>query len=345
MKKGIFRSLLYYISILWGVATLTFFLFYAFPDTEEILSGQRSDTQTKEAIKKDLGLDKSIWHQYLHFIHRLSPIGYNYQKDIELKEGKAFEVIGKLTLKYPDLGTSYQYRKKVSTMLSEALIGTLFLAGFAIIIAFLIGVFLGIIAALNQNHKIDNLILSMSTIGISIPSFFSAMLIAWLFGYKLQHITGLEMSGSLKEIDFETGSLKYAFKNSLLPIFALAIRPISVITQLMRSSLLDVMSKDYIRTAVAKGLHPVKIISKHALKNALNPVVTAVSGWFASLMAGAFFVEYIFNWKGMGKVIIEAVQIGDLPVVSAGVLYVAILFILVQLIVDKIYKLLDPRVL
>jgi peptide/nickel transport system permease protein len=344
MTKGFFKNLIYGLSIIWGVASLTFFLFYAFPDTEDMLSGQRGDAQTKENIKKELGLNLPIGTQYKQYLHRLSPIGYNYSTDRAYFDTKIIIKIGKLSLKYPEFGTSYLYKKKVSTILSEALTGTLFLAGLAMLISFILGIFLGTVAALKQNHWLDSSILSLSTIGISVPSFFSAMLISWLFGYVLQEYTGLEMTGSLKEIDLETGKTSYAFRNSLLPILALAIRPIAVITQLMRSSLLQVLSKDYIRTAAAKGLSPHNIIIKHALKNALNPVITAASGWFASLMAGAFFVEYIFNWKGMGKVIIEAVQMGDLPVVSAGVLYIAFLFIVVQFSVDKLYKLLDPRI-
>ena len=125
---------------------------------------------------------------------------------------------------------------------------------------------------------------------------------------------------------------------------ALGVRPLAIIMQLTRSSMLDVLSQDYIRTARAKGLSPGRTVRRHALRNALNPVVTAVSGWLASLMAGAFFIEYIFNWKGLGTTTLQAVQNLDFPVVMGATLFVAALFVLVNIAVDMLYALLDPRV-
>ena len=134
------------------------------------------------------------------------------------------------------------------------------------------------------------------------------------------------------------------WKNLILPASALAIRIIGIITQLTRSSVIAVIKQEFILTAKAKGLSSIQIIKKHVLKNALNPVVTALSGWFASLLAGAFFIEYIFNWKGLGKVTIEAVQNSDIPVVMGGIIFTACIFIVVNIMVDYIYTLLDPRV-
>ena len=133
-------------------------------------------------------------------------------------------------------------------------------------------------------------------------------------------------------------------ENIILPAITLGIRPLSVIVQLTRSSMLDVLTQDYIRTAKAKGLGKFKVVFKHALKNALNPVVTAVSGWLATLMAGAFFVEYIFDWKGIGFVTIKAVQNLDFPVVIGCTLFIATVFIIVNILVDIIYAMLDPKV-
>jgi peptide/nickel transport system permease protein len=124
----------------------------------------------------------------------------------------------------------------------------------------------------------------------------------------------------------------------------LGIRPLAVITQLMRSNLLEVLSQDYIRTAYSKGLSKYQVIFKHALKNAINPVVTAVSGWFASLLAGAIFVEYIFGWKGLGKEIVEALNQLDIPVVMGSVIVIAFLFIIINIVVDLLYSYLDPRI-
>ena len=133
-------------------------------------------------------------------------------------------------------------------------------------------------------------------------------------------------------------------RNLLLPAVALGVRPLAVIMQLTRSSMLDVLSQDYIRTARAKGLSPGRTVLHHALRNALNPVVTAVSGWLASLMAGAFFIEYIFNWKGLGTTTLRAVENLDFPVVMGATLFVAAIFVLVNIAVDMLYAVLDPRV-
>ena len=132
-------------------------------------------------------------------------------------------------------------------------------------------------------------------------------------------------------------------KNLILPAFTLGVRPLSVITQLTRSSYIDISQQDYIRTAYAKGLDKFTIIKKHIMKNALNPIVTSVSGWFASMLAGAVFVEYIFAWNGIGKEIVEALNNMDLPVVMGCVLLIALIFIIINLLVDVVYLLLDPR--
>ena len=134
------------------------------------------------------------------------------------------------------------------------------------------------------------------------------------------------------------------WKNLILPAIVLGIRPLAVVTQLMRNSLLEVLQADYIRTARAKGLSFATVIRRHAFKNSLNPVVTAISGWFASMLAGAVFVEYIFGWNGLGKEIVDALNTLDLPVIMGAVLIIATLFILINIFVDIIYGWLDPKV-
>lgn len=179
---------------------------------------------------------------------------------------------------------------------------------------------------------------------MSIPSFFSAIIFAWLFGYVLHKYTHLEMTGSLFALDDYGENYTLRLKNLILPAVVMGIRPVAVVTQLMRNSLLEVIQQDYIRTAKAKGLSEFKIIYRHALKNSLNPVVTAVSGWFASMLAGAVFVEYIFGWNGLGKEIVEALNTLDLPVIMGSVLIIAIMFIIINIFVDIIYVKLDPKV-
>jgi peptide/nickel transport system permease protein len=133
-------------------------------------------------------------------------------------------------------------------------------------------------------------------------------------------------------------------KNLILPALTLGIRPLAIVVSLTRSSLLDVLSQDYIRTAYAKGLSKFRVVVVHGLRNALNPVITAVSGWFASLMAGAVFVEYVFDWKGIGVVIVDALDKYDLPVIMGSVLIISIMLIIINILVDIIYAWLDPRV-
>ena len=167
---------------------------------------------------------------------------------------------------------------------------------------------------------------------------------AWIFAFVLVRFTGLNMTGSLFSVD-DFGRGEYLdLKNLILPAITLGIRPLAIIVELTRNSLLEEMTQDYIRTARAKGLRERRIIFKHALKNALNPVVTAISGWLASLLAGAVFVEFIFDWKGIGVVIVNALDKYDFPVVMGAVLFISIILIMINFFVDIIYGILDPRV-
>ena len=214
----------------------------------------------------------------------------------------------------------------------------------SIILAIILGTLIGIIAAVFKDSWIDKLALIFGVLGMSLPSFFSAIIVAWLFGYLLHDITGLNMTGSLYSVD-DYGRGEYlSLQNLILPALTLGVRPLAVIIQLTRASFLETLSKDYVRTAYAKGLSVSKVLSKHVLKNSLNPVVTAVSGWFASLLAGAVFVEYIFAWDGLGKEIVEALNQLDLPVVMGSVLTISILFIIINFFTDYVYTLLDPRI-
>ena len=225
----------------------------------------------------------------------------------------------------------------------EALPGTLLLALAAMIIAVAIGIPLGVVAAVKQNTWMDTTAVFSSIIGISAPSFFMGIIIAYIFGFVLSNYTGLHLTGSWFDID-ENGVKRLTLQNFILPAVTLGIRPLAIITQLTRSAMLDVLDQDYIRTAYAKGLSKRKVIWKHALRNALNPVVTAITGWFAELLAGAFFIEYIFGWKGIGKVTVDALEKLDFPVVMGSVLITATFFILINILADIVYGIIDPRV-
>ena len=213
----------------------------------------------------------------------------------------------------------------------------------ALFIAAVVGIILGVWSATRYQQWPDYLNLFISILGMSVPSFFAGILIAWFFGFVLSGWTGLNMTGSLYEIDPFNGEI-LALKNIILPALTLGIRPLSVIVQLTRSSMLEAISTDYVRTAKAKGLSYHAVLYKHALRNALNPVITAISGWFGSLLAGAVFIEYIFGWKGVGKVTVDALEHYDFPVVMGAVIMVSIFFVIINWIVDLLYAFLDPRV-
>ena len=340
---------------LFGVVTVIFFLFNVLPgDPAQMMLGQNEDSEQLAIVKKKYGFDKPISTQYLYYLNDLSPISfhskneddYTFLRDGKYTASKLFSIGNTTTvLKFPYLRESFTKQgKKVSRVLAETLPNTFVLAVTAIIIAMILGVILGVISALFKDKLIDKIIQIFSTFGMSIPSFFSAILFAWLFGYVLHKYTNLEMTGSLYELDNFGEKNTIQWKNLILPAIVLGIRPLAVIIQLMRNSLLEVFNQDFIRTGRAKGLSEYQIIKKHAIKNALNPVVTAISGWFASMLAGAVFVEYIFGWNGLGKEIVNALNTLDLPVIMGSVLIIALMFIIINIFVDVIYTWLDPKV-
>tara|TARA_B100001063_G_scaffold186442_1_gene176446 strand:+ start:96081 stop:97151 length:1071 start_codon:yes stop_codon:yes gene_type:complete len=350
----IIRRLFYGLLVLWGVITVVFFIFTILPgDPARMMLGQRADQEAIEEIKKELGLNRSIWVQYALYLNDLSPISYHSKAEssatyyVESKySGKTlFETQSSLwVVKPPYLRRSYQSQKKVASILLESLPETAVLAVAAVAFATLVGVLLGLLSALFQDSFLDRSLLLIATSGMALPSFFVGVLAAWLFGHLWADYTGLNMSGSLYEVD-DLGRGEYInWSNLVLPAITLGVRPLSVILQLSRNSLLEVLSMDYVRTARAKGLSSRVVLFKHSLKNAMNPVVTAISGMFASLMAGAVFIEIIFSWKGIGWEIVNALEKYDLPIVMGAVLIIAVIFVSINILVDIIYGVLDPRV-
>ena len=345
----------YALLTLFGVVTVIFFLFTVLPgDPARMMLDQNENSEQLAIIKKKYGFDKPVSTQYFYYLNDLSPISfhstnpddYTYLAEEKYRALKLFTIGSTTTvLKAPYLRESFQKSgKKVTQVIGDTLPNTVVLACFAIIIAIVIGIVLGIVSALYKDTWIDRTIALVSTLGMSLPSFFAAILFAWVFGFLLHKVTHLDMTGSLYEVDdFGEGSY-IKWKNIILPSIVLGILQLGVVIQLMRNSLLEVLGQDYIRTARAKGLSEVKIIRRHALKNSLNPVVTAISGWFASMLAGAVFVEYIFGWNGLGKEVVEALNTLDLPVIMGSVLVGAATFVVINIIVDIIYAYLDPRI-
>ncbi len=340
------KKLFYSVLVLLGVVVLVFIMFQGFGDPARMIVGQTGDKKTIDNIRSDLYLDQPKWKQFILYLNDVSPLCVHSRADINKKELKGFFVGGdtKVGIKIPYLRKSYQTKKEVGAVLLEALPGTLILAFTAMLFASIIGILLGMLAAVKKGTWMDSTAVFSSIAGISAPSFFMAIIIAFVFGVVLHAYTGLNLTGSWYEIDQVTGEKYLVLKNLVLPAFTLGIRPLAIITQLTRSSMLDVLSQDYIRTAYAKGLSHRAIIFRHALRNALNPVITAVTGWFAELLAGAFFIEYIFGWKGIGKITVDALEKLDYPVVMGSVLLSACIFILINLLADVLYRVVDPRI-
>jgi peptide/nickel transport system permease protein len=347
MLKFLLRKLGYGLLVLLGVVTLVFFLFNVLPgDPARLTLGQRADVASLENVRRELHLDKPVPVQFALYLNDLSPVSmYAPEAAQQLPHATSVASIGaqQLVLKAPYLRRSYQTKKDVWEVLMEALPGTLVLALAAMFFATIVGIGLGILSAVKQNTWMDTGAILASVTGISAPSFFAGIVLAYLFGFALSAYTGLHMTGSLFDTDpFAGPSLQ--LQNLILPAITLGIRPLAIIVQLTRSAMLDVLDQDYIRTAYAKGLSKPAVIFKHALRNALNPVITAITGWFAELLAGAFFVEYIFGWKGIGKVTVDALEKFDFPVLMGSILVTAGIFVVINLLADLLYTLIDPRI-
>lgn len=349
MYKFIFQKFFYGILVLIGVVFIIFGLFNILPvDPARLTLGQRADVESVEAINKELGLDKPKAVQFALYLNDLSPVAV-HEKTAEAQKKYGYTALfsmGKekaLVLKKPYLRRSYQTKEDVLEILKRALPQTILLAVAAMILASVIGIVLGVIAAVKQHSWFDTIAMSVSVLGISVPSYFAAIVLGYFFGIVLHDITGLDQTGGLTIID-DYGNEVLAYKNLILPSIALGSRPIGIIFQLTRSAMLDVLSQDYIRTARAKGLAYPAVLFKHALRNAMNPVVTTISGWFASLLAGAFFVEVIFDIKGLGYTAVDALQKFDFPVAMGTVLFTATVFIVISFLVDILYAVLDPRI-
>lgn len=348
MVSYLVRRLLYGLGVLVAVVLIVTSVIYLAPvDPAQLSFGQRSDAETIEAKRKELGLDQSLAVQLLMYLRDVSPIALHENTPAAQEKydyTKLFPIGAKaLVIKAPYLRSSFQSGRPVSAILAEAIPKTAILALTAIIFAVFIGITLGVIASIRQNSFFDNTAVVSSVLGYSLPSYVTAIILALIFGYLLSDYTGLNIKGSIVELD-DFGDEHYVWKNLILPAIALGIRPIAIITQLTRSAMLDVLSQDYIRTARAKGLSNTVVVIKHALRNALNPIVTAVSGWFAALLAGAFFVENVFSFKGLGDVTVTALLNFDIPVVLGSVLFTACIFVIINLLVDLIYILIDPKI-
>lgn len=356
MLRYIGKRLLYGLLVVLGVVTLVFFLFNILPgDPARMMLGQRADAVSINIINRDLGRDKPVGIQYAAYLNDLLPLSIHNNKDtnsfwyLDSEKYSPYTTVlsvkeTSLVLKVPYLRRSYQSKRKVTDIIASSFPQTAVLALTAMTFALVVGILLGVLSALYKGSWIDRLTLFLSTLGMSLPSFFAAILIAWFFAYVLADFTHLNMFGNLFTVD-DYGCGEYLdLKNLILPALTLGIRPLSVLIELTKSSMVEALSQDYIRTAKAKGMKYGRMVFHHALRNALNPIVTSATGWLAGLLAGAVFVEYVFDWKGMGVVVVDGLEKYDFPVVMGTILFICVMLVIINIIADILYGLLDPRV-
>lgn len=302
MLKYILKRILLAIVTIWAVATLTFFLMNMVPGGP-FLSEKAISPQATAALEAKYGLDKPLWQQYLTYMAGASHGDFG---DSLKQRGRA--VMDIITMKFP----------------VSARVG-----GVSVLVALLLGVPLGCIAALKRGKFLDNLISVVSTCGIAVPSFVICTLLLYFFGVRLQILPTMGLT---------------SWKHYVMPVMALAFYPTAYIMRLMRSSMLDVLGQDYMRTAKAKGLAGGKILFKHALRNAILPVITYVGPLLAYTVTGSFVVEKIFTIPGLGGEFISAINGRDYTLIMGTTIFLATLIILMNVVVDIVYKIVDPRI-
>ena len=332
--KFIGKRLIYLVVMLFGVATLVFILTKMIPGDPTVANlSQRAlnDPEVVAAYRAKYGLDQPVFVQYILYIKNLLHL---------------------------DLGTSIRTNKPVLDELARCYPATIELALFAIILAALLGILFGVISAIKRNSILDQMVRALSVTGVSIPSFWFALLVLYFFYYKLHifpgpgrlsnsfsapaTVTGMYVIDSL--IEGNPAKALDALQHLILPGLVLAAFTMGLITRTTRSNLLDVMSTDYIRTARAKGLNRVGLIVRHALGNALIPVLTVIGLGLGNLLGGMVLVETIFNWPGVGQFAYESVLSVDYPSIIGVALLIALNYMVINTVVDILYGVIDPRV-
>ncbi|RIH84692.1 ABC transporter permease [Calidithermus roseus] len=325
------RRLLGLIPVLFGISLLVFGFLRAIPgDPAVVMLGERGTPEQIEALREKLGLNRPLPEQYVIFVGQL------LRGDLGRSSFSLLEVRDLLAAKWP---------------------ATFELAVSAMVVAIIIGVPLGILAAVRKNSIWDNLATSFALVGVSLPVFWLGLMLVYLFAVNLQWlpsggrlsveadaffrpITGFYVLDSL----IQRKAVIDVLSHLVLPALTLGTIPLAILTRITRSAMLEVLSQDYVRTARAKGQAERVVIWRHALKNALLPVVTIIGLQFGTLLGGAILTETIFSWPGIGSWIYEGIINRDYPVVQGGVVFVAFVFVLINLLVDLSYALLDPRI-
>ena len=331
MLRYVVRRLLLLVPILLGLSILVFLWIRALPGgPAQALLGERATAQSIKQIEHQYGLDKPIHVQYLRYLQRVSRL---------------------------DFGDSVTTRRAVSFEIRQRFPATVELALSSMLFAVLLGIPLGFVAAKRYGGVVDNLSLVTSLIGISIPVFFLGILLKYVFSVKLGLLPTVGRLDPLIEIDHPTkfyvldailagnpAALWDVLKHLVLPAIALGSIPLAIIARITRAAVLDVQNEDYVRTARAKGLAPRVVDMRHVLRNAMLPIVTIVGLLVGFLLAGAVLTETVFAWPGLGTWLVEAIKSRNYPVLQGGILFVALIFVLVNLLVDISYAILNPRI-
>ena len=348
MFAYLIRRLLGLIPVLTGVALLIFTITRIVPgDPAVAMLGQRASPELQQRLRQDLGLDRPLWFDVSGFRQTRNPA--------TLIDTQFFSYVGGLLR--ADLGRSIFTRIPVAESLSKRFPATFELTLFAMVFALAIGIPAGVWAALHRGSLADTAVMTVALSGVSFPVFWLAIVLIYLFavilgwlppsgrlatGTELQPITGLYVVDGLLRGDLAASW--DAVKHLILPAVALGTIPLAIVVRMTRSTMLEVLNQDYVRTARSKGLRERVVVNKHALRNALLPVVTVVGLSFGSLLSGAILTETVFSWPGIGRWVFDAISARDYPIIQGGIIFVAFVFVVVNLLVDLSYALIDPRI-
>ncbi|QGU94185.1 ABC transporter permease subunit [Clostridium bovifaecis] len=331
MAKYIIKRLVMLIPVILGVSIMVFIVMHVLAsDPTSIILGQHATTEQVERLRAELGLNQPLYIQYFDFLKGILN---------------------------GELGNSLISKTSVTSEIASRFPATLELALVSIILASIFGILIGVISAVKQNTIIDYVGTVVSLLGVSMPIFWLGLMLIILFSVNLgwlpvagriqigiepEHITGLYILDSLISGNME--AFKSSLSHIILPSVALASYSTAIIARMTRSTMLEVIRQDYVRTARAKGIFERVVILSHALRNALIPIVTVIGLQLGSLLGGAVLTETVFSWPGVGSYTIDAILKSDYPVVQGAVMMLAVIFVLVNLIVDLLYAQLDPRI-
>ena len=338
MFKYMQRRVLQAIPTFFGVTILSFLIILAAPgDPVNLITWTPdADPETAEKMRRQLGLDQPPLVQYLYWL-----VGNDWTM-VDIDGDGVGETPGdRYGLLRGDLGESIKQKKPVMALIGQRVPATLRLGVAALALGYMIGVVLGVLAAVFHRTWVDQVIRIISVVGNAVPAFWLGLLLIILFGVKLRvlPISGMEDITRRGEFD-----LADALSHLILPVSVLSLNTIAFISRFTRTQMLEVLQQDYIRTAYAKGLRDKVIWARHALKNGLLPVATFLGPSIGTLLAGSVIIEQVFQWPGMGKLIIDAVFQRDYPVVMGSVVIASIMFIVGVLLSDVMYVILDPRI-